>query len=338
MKRVSAGKARGTLVVYLPHRLASWRLPGPSLEAIRRRARRWFDVELPHDEGAFIKALPRAEILFAWGLARRHVDKAGALRWLHTPLAGVDRVLNPELLRTSVRISSSRGVNSVAVAEHAMALILALTRGIGDSVRAQVRRRWTQDELYGRRPPLEELDGKILGILGLGEIGRELAPRARAFGMRIWGLVRRPRPRPPHLERMLAAGREDLLIRSADVLVLALPLTPQTRGLLGERRLRRMKPTALLINIGRGALVQESALVRALRENWIAGAGLDVLEREPLPPTSPLWNMPHVVITPHVAGSHPEYMARSADIFMRNLGRYLAGEPLINDVDKRTRY
>ncbi|HEU4403340.1 MAG TPA: D-2-hydroxyacid dehydrogenase [Candidatus Polarisedimenticolia bacterium] len=326
------------LAIYLPHHLPIWRLPEGYLEKIRRRARTTFDLEVPLTEEAFTRALPEAEVLFAWGLARRHVEAAKRLAWLHTPLAGVDRVLNPELLKSPIRVTSSRGVNSVAVAEHVLALILALTRGVADAVRAQSEGRWVQEPIYGRQPPLEELQGKLLGILGLGDIGRELAVRARAFGMTVWGLTRTARPKPDCVDRLLTAGKEDRLFRNADILVVALPLTSATQGLIGERQLKRMKTTALLVNIGRGALVQESALVRALREGWIAGAGLDVFATEPLPAASPLWTMPHVVLTPHVAGTHPEYMARAARLFLRNLKRYLGSDPLLNEVDKKTGY
>src|SRR5436309_3037121 len=309
-------RARRRLIVYLPHRQPIWMLPGASLERIRRRAKKHFDVEVPTSEEAFARVLPGAEVLFAWGLARRLADRADALRWLHTPLAGVDRVLSPELLKSAIRVTSSRGVNSVAVAEHTLGLVLTMTRGIADAVRAQAERRWAQQDLYGRQPPLEELSGKLLGILGLGDIGRELAVRARALGMTVWGLARTARPKPDCVDRLLLAGKEEALLRESDVLVLAV----------------------LLTNIGRGELVQESALVRALREGWLAGAGLDVFATEPLPPTSPLWTLPQVVITPHIAGTHPQYMPRSADLFVHNLKRYLAGEPLINEVDKQAGY
>ena len=326
------------MVIYLPHRLPIWRLPQGYLEKIRRRASRQFDIDVPMNEEALIRVLPGAEVLFAWGVARRLVEKADALQWLHTPLAGVDRVINPEIAASDIRITSSRGVNSVAVAEHTLALMLALTRGIGDAARAQAEGRGAQQDLYDRVPPLSELRGRLLGILGMGEIGRELAVRARAFGMTVWGLARRPRPRPEFVDRMLSSGKEDLLVRNADVLVLALPLTAATRGIIGERRLKRMKPGALLINIGRGALVQESALVRAVREGWIAGAGLDVFDNEPLPRRNPLWDLPGVVITPHVAGTFPGYMGAAADLFLNNLGLYLKKQPLINEVDTKAGY
>ena len=334
---MASGKARH-LVVYLPHRIPMWKLPGASSELIRKKAGPVFTVHQPASEREFLKVLPEAEVLFAWGLARRHVDKAGALRWLHTPLAGVDRVLNPELMRTDVRVTSSRGVNSVAVAEHTFAMLLALTRGIADAVRAQSAKRWTMEELNARVPPVEELDGKLVGILGLGAIGRELAVRCRAFGMQVWGVVRRPREKPDYVDRLFVAGREDTLIRRADLLVLALPRTADTDGYIGERRLRRMKSSAILINIGRGSLIQESALVRALREGWIAGAGLDVFAAEPLPRSSPLWSMPRVVVSPHVGGAHPDYMPRSAALFIDNLGRYLRGKKLDNEIDRESGY
>src|SRR5881296_1074866 len=209
------------LIIYLPHRQPIWRLPEGYLETIRRRAMKTFEIDIPMNEEAFVRVLPGAEVLFAWGIARRHADRADALRWLHTPLAGVDRVLSPELLKSAIRVTSSRGVNSVAVAEHTLGLVLAMTRGIADAVRAQTERRWAQQDLYGRKPHLVELQGKLLGILGLGDIGRELAVRARALGMTVWGLVRTPRSRPDFVDRLLAAGREETLLRECDIVVLA---------------------------------------------------------------------------------------------------------------------
>src|SRR6266850_1338279 len=214
------------LIIYLPHHQSIWRLPEGYLETIRRRAMKTFEIDVPMNEEAFVRVLPGAEVLFAWGIARRHVDKADALRWLHTPLAGVDRILNPELLKTRVRVTSSRGVNSVAAAEHALGLVLSLTRGIAMAARAQANREWAQEALYGRKPPLEELQGKLLGILGFGDIGQELALRARAFGMQVWAMVRTNRAKPEEVDRLLAAEKLDLMVRSADVLVMALPLTP----------------------------------------------------------------------------------------------------------------
>jgi phosphoglycerate dehydrogenase-like enzyme len=308
------------------------------VDAIRRRARRGFQVDFPSSEAAFIRVLPAAEVLFAWGLARRHVDKAVALRWLHTPLSGIDRLLNPELMRTAILITSSRGVNSVAVAEHTFALLLSLTRGIAACLRAQPGGRWIQEDMYSYPTPLGELDGKLLGILGLGGIGKEIAVRARAFGMSVWAVTRSGRSKYRGVDRLLPATRAEVMFRRADIVVLAAPLTDETQGVIGERQLRSMKRTALLINVGRGELVQESALIRALRERWIAGAGLDVFATEPLGPASPLWRMPQVVVTPHIAGTHPDYIARAVDLFLANLKRYQASQPLQNEIDRQAGY
>ena len=334
-------KSRSRMVIYLPHPLPIWRLPQSSIERVRKAAGRHYDVEVPRDERELEQVIPDAEILYAWGLTGRMVPSAKRLRWMHTPLSGVDRVLNPELLKTSIRVTSSRGVNSVAVAEHTFGMVLALTRGIAQAARAQADRRWIQGDLYGRTPALSELHGKVMGLYGFGEIGRELAVRAHAFGMKVWAVSRSAtsRTKPPHgVDRLLPAKRAEAMVRASDVLVLALPLTEATRGVAGERLLHAMKPTAILVNIGRGALVQEPALSRAMREGWIAGAALDVFVHEPLPGESPLWKLPNVLMTPHVAGTHPDYMARSAGIFLDNLKRYGAGKPLLNEVDLRAGY
>jgi phosphoglycerate dehydrogenase-like enzyme len=326
------------LAVYLPHPLPIWRLPNGYMERIQRSVGRKFDIDLPANEAGLVKVLPEVEVLYAWGLAQRLVSQAAKLKWIHTPLTGVDRLLNPDLRATEIRVTCSRGVNSVAVAEHTFAMVMALTRGVAEAVQAQAHRRWRQTELYARNPPLSELKGKTLGIYGVGEIGRELATRAQAFGMKVWAVARTTKTAPFGVDKLLPATRAESMVRMADVLVLALPLTPATQGLFGERLLRRMKSSAILVNIGRGGLIQEPALVRALREGWIGGACLDVFGTEPLSPTNPLWGMPNVVITPHVAGLHPDYMARSADLFLDNMKRYLGGKPLLNEVDLQAGY
>lgn len=334
-------KSKPRMTLYLPHPLPIWRLPQPAIERIRKAAARTFDMEFPRDERELERVIPETEVLYAWGLTGRLVARAERLRWLHTPLSGVDRVLNPELLKSSIRVTSSRGVNSVAVAEHTFGVVLALTRGIAQAARAQAERRWIQGDLYGRTPPLAELKGKVMGLYGFGEIGREIASRAHAFGMKVWAVSRSATSatKAPHgVDRLLPAKRAETMVRAADVLVLALPLTEATRGIVGERLLRSMKPTATLVNIGRGALVQEPALSRAMREGWIAGAALDVFVHEPLPAESPLWGLPKVLLTPHVAGTHPDYMVRSAGIFLQNLRLYQAGKPLRNEVNLQAGY
>lgn len=183
----------------------------------------------------------------------------------------------------------------------------------------------------------EDVAGKVLGIMGLGQIGKPLAARAAAFGMRVVGTKRTPEP-VPHVDLVLPPDRIGDLLTEADYVVALLPLTPETRGRMGEREFRSMKPAAVFINVSRGPIVQEAALVRALREGWIAGAGLDVFEAEPLPADNPLYDFPQVIITPHVSGITPKFFERIATIFSRNLRRYVTGEPLANVIDVERGY
>lgn len=274
---------------------------------------------------------PRAEVMVGWNIPREAVQRAPQLRWIHSTAAGVDQLLHPEVLERAIDVTSSTGIHQPLV-EHVFALVLALTRRLHVALRNQLHRRWERRAAVG-----DEIRGKTMGILGLGHIGGEIAEKAAVFGMGVIGTKRTPVP-VAYVDRVYPPeGLADVL-RDADVLVIALPLTAQTRGLIGEGELRAMKRTALLINIGRGAIVQEAALLRALQEGWIAGAGLDVFEREPLPADSPLWGVDSVIITPHVSGTSPRYMDAAVPLLCENLRRYLDGEPLRNLVDKSRGY
>lgn len=278
-----------------------------------------------------IDLAPTAEIMVGWNVPREAIQRAPHLRWVHSTAAGVDQLLYPEVVDREIVITSSRGIHHGLV-EHVFALMLALTRHLHVAIRHQMHRRWERRQAMG-----DEVRGKTMGILGLGHIGSEIAARARAFEMRVIGTKRTPAP-VPGVERVLPPEALPEVLRESDVVVNALPLTAETTGLIGERELRLMKPTALVINIGRGRTIQEQALVRALREGWIAGAGLDVFEREPLPQDSPLYEMGNVIITPHVSGTSPHYLDDAVPLFCENLGRYLRGQPLLNLVDKERGY
>jgi len=204
---------------------------------------------------------------------------------------------------------------------------LTHTRRLWEARDCQAARRWVHDELRGT-----VLAGRTMGVLGLGTIGVQVARRAAAFGMRVVGTVRRPR-QIPGVERVYPPDEIDAVLREAAVLVIALPLTPATRGSVGARELAALPEGAFLVNIGRGGLVDEGALLAALRAGRLAGAGLDVFDTEPLPADSPLWAAPRLIITPHVAGDFPGYMDRIIPHFCENLRRYLGGQPLLNVVD-----
>lgn len=278
-----------------------------------------------------IELASSAEILVGWNVPREAIQRASHLRWIHSTAAGVDQLLYPEVMDREIIVTTSSGIHQSLV-EHVFAMILALSRRLHVAIRSQLHHRWDRPRAIG-----DEVSGKILGILGLGRIGVEIATKAQAFGMRVIGTKRTPIPLGG-VERVLPPEDLPEVLRDADVLVIVLPLTPQTTGLIDETKLQMMKPTALLINVGRGRIVKETALVRALREGWIAGAGLDVFEREPLPVDSPLYDLENVIITPHVSGTSPRYLDRAVPLFCDDLRRYLRGEPLLNKVDKERGY
>ena len=272
-----------------------------------------------------------AEIMLGWKVPREAVQHANGLKWIHSTGAGVDDILYPEVYERDLVITASNGIHP-PLPEHVFAFILAFERRLHIALRQQLQRRWDRSTALGG-----EVAGKTLGILGLGTIGREIARKAQVFDLRVIGTRRTPAP-IPGVETVLGPEGLPDVLRESDIVVVALPLTERTRGLLGEREFRMMKPTALFINIGRGPIVQEAALVRTLREGWIAGAALDVFEQEPLPADSPLYDLENAIITPHVSGASPRYMDRAVPLFCENLKRYLHGDALLNVVDKERGY
>jgi phosphoglycerate dehydrogenase-like enzyme len=239
------------------------------------------------------------------------------LRWVQAASAGVDQFPRGALREAGVVLTSARGVHGPQVAEHAFGMLLALTRSIADAVRCQSDRRW-------HRPEVTELAGRTLGILGLGTIGEAVAVRAEAFGMRVIGTKRDPGTYSGVAEAVFGPEGTIDVCREADVVVVALPSGADTTRLVGRAELEALGP-GWLINVGRGPVVDEAALVGALRSGSLAGAGLDVFEEEPLPAESPLWELPNVVVSPHCAGISPHYGARLAEIVAENV-RAFRGE------------
>jgi phosphoglycerate dehydrogenase-like enzyme len=247
-------------------------------------------------------------------------------------------MLYPALVESRIRVTCSRGISSPALADHAFGFILAFSRGIGVAIREQAGGGWSRERFAAGNPMPVELDGRVLGILGFGSIGAELARRGRAFGMRIHALKRNRTRDEDLVDRMFGPAELKEFLASADFLVLALPLTSATASLLDDAALSHLKPGAFLINIARGGLVREEAIVRALDSGRLAGAGLDVFAAEPLPESSPLRTHPGVLRTPHIGGLHAHYLDRATALFIMNLGRYLGGEELLHEVDKREGY
>jgi len=281
----------------------------------------------------------QADVIYGTKLSGAAAARARRLKWVHAPAAGVDRLLSPELVASPVVVTCSRGLHAHSLSEHAFALMLALARRLHDFEEDRRHRRWQRRE--GR-----VLAGSTLLVVGLGAVGTEVARKGAAFGMRVLAIRRSPVRAAPGEPDASPAGVEEVagpdslrrMLGQADWVVLCVPLTAETRGMIGRRELEAMKPTAFLINVARGQVVDEPALVEALKTGRIAGAGLDVFATEPLPPESELWDLPNVVITPHMGGSMEDYEGHALRIFLDNLRRFLAGQPLLNVVDKQRGY
>jgi phosphoglycerate dehydrogenase-like enzyme len=260
------------------------------------------------------------------------LERASKLRFIQAIGAGTDQFPLEALAKRGIRLASARGVNFRAVAEHAMALILALTRRLPEARDNQAKRVWRGmiGDLSRRE---DELGGKTLLVVGLGQIGGRLAELAKAFDMRVVGLRRNPAAGRGAADSVHAMGELKSVLREADFVALTCPLTEETDKLVDAEALARMRPSAYLVNIARGRVVDEAALVEALAARRIAGAGIDVTAEEPLAPSSPLWGMDHVLLTPHSAGETRRYEDNVIEILRDNLGRLWRGEePLRNQV------
>ena len=303
----------------------------------------------PGEVAAALQAQPNTEILYGLHLPPNILDLAPRLRWVQLHSAGADHLLDHPIMDSDVLVTTSSGIHATPIAEYVFASILAYRWRVPLWTRCQREGRWPSERwnLFAR----PELRGSTLGIVGYGSIGREVGRLGKAFGMRVLA-VRRSTGRTDQgyavegtgdpggtiPERYYTPEALREMLAQCDFVVVALPLTAATRQVIGEPELRAMKPSAYLVNIARGGLIDEAALVRALREGWIGGAGLDVFAEEPLPPDSPLWELDNALISPHVAGFSPHYDERAVALFAGNLSRYLAGLPLQNQVDKKKGY
>jgi phosphoglycerate dehydrogenase-like enzyme len=293
---------------------------------------------LPGAHALFVADFRSGMLRDAWPLARD-------LRWIHHGGAGVDPLLFPELVQSPVVLTNSRGVFDRAIAEYVLGLVLAMAKDFPRTLDLQRRREWQHRET-------ERLDGRTVLVVGVGSIGREIGGLLRAAGMRVLGVARRARPAvagaapssgspgSPDAAFERVAGIDDLraVLPEADYVVLTLPLTSATRGRFGAAELARMKRTARLVNVGRGAVVDEAALVEALRSGRIAGAALDVFTTEPLPAGHPFWDLPGVIVSPHLSGDFTGWREAVPALFVENFRRWVAGAPLLNVVDKERGY
>ena len=277
-----------------------------------------------NEVGAFIE---KAKFLLTFNISDPLIRKAVNLEWIQALGTGVDAILGLPSLPKGVLVTSTRGIHGPQMSELAVLLMLALTRRFPDTVRNQDKSVWD-------RWPAELLWKKKVGIFGLGAVGEEIALRCKAFGMTVYGINRSGKGAGA-VDRMFGLDGLLTVAREVDYFIVAVPLTPETRGMVGADVVSAMKPTAFLLNLARGPVVDEKALIRALESRTIAGAGLDVFDEEPLPQSHPFWKMTNVIVTPHVGGTSTFYVSQVLPIFRENLRRYLKGErhTLINVVD-----
>ncbi len=283
------------------------------------------------DDGELAAAdVAEADAIAAWKFDVSLLTAAVRLRWLQTGGAGVDTLPLAELARRGVTLTNNSGVHAPNIAEHTLAMMLAFARQLPQLVRAQDQHRWRDTETHGA---VFELNGQTLLLLGLGDIGLAIAARAAAFNMRVVGVRRRDLPLPELPIEIAPMSQLTDLLGAADHVVTSLPLTKTTAGLLGAAQLAAMKAGAFIYNVGRGPVIDTAALTAALASGHLGGAGLDVVDPEPLPADSPLWDMKNVLITSHTSGASPIYWERGAAILLENVRRFGAGQPLLNVVD-----
>jgi len=309
------------------------------------------DVAFPicTTEGELAAAIGDADALIGGGAVSADLLAAAPrLRWIQLPVAGVERMVTPAMLARGIAITTFSGVTAPNIAEHVLAMMFAFARNLPILLRQQDRHIWREGETVPDPatrgasrtmwPPVFELGGQTLGVVGLGAIGDALAQRAHGIGMRVIATRWRPDSLPPHVARLLDPDALPALLAEADHVALCVPLTAATRGIVGAAELARMKRTAYLYNTGRGALIDQDALIAALQNGTIAGAGLDVTTPEPLTADSALWDLPNVLITAHTSGATPRHWERGIALILDNVRRFLADEPLRNVYDPGAGY
>lgn len=284
-------------------------------------------VTVVPNKSATGEMIAEAEIIF--GLPKpADLKNAKNLRWLQLVSAGADKYIDKNLYANrDIILTNSSGVYGIPIAEHVFAMILAFNRNLQEYTLLKQEKRWHVIN------EVREFYGSTVGVIGLGDIGREVAKRAKALGAKVIALKKNPSGKPDYVDQLYLTEEIDEVLKQSDYVILTLPATNKTRGIISEERLRIMKPNAFLVNIGRGELICQEALVKALKNNWIAGAGLDVTTPEPLPEDNPLWELSNVMITQHSSGISKENDARRLNIFLDNLKRYLNNEKLKNEVD-----
>lgn len=279
-----------------------------------------------------------AEVYMGFGIQREAFAAARELRWVHSGAGGVGGSLFPELAGSDVLLTNSAGIHAGPLAEYAIGAMVYFSRGFDIALAGKAERVWRYDDLAGAGSPVREIGGLTVAVLGIGGIGEAVGRRAAALGLRVLALRRTSAPGPDWVDRVYAPEELQDLLGQSDFVVISLPETPHTRDLLGADELAAMRRGSVLINLSRGRIVTEPDLIESLRAGHLRGAALDVFATEPLPASSPLWDMANVLITPHTGAVTDRFWERETALIETNLRRYVTGEPLVNQVDKREGY
>jgi phosphoglycerate dehydrogenase-like enzyme len=278
------------------------------------------------------------DVFIGWSLRPEQFVAAAKLRWIHSPAAAVHQLMFAELIRSSVLLTNSTGIHGPVVAEHAIAVLLALAKRLPRAMQYQAKREWSQDQLWHELPRPREVADATAVVVGMGGIGHEFTVRAKALGMKVLAVRENPGKGPGGADAVYGPAQIGEALPHADYVLLCTPVTPATTGIINAARLRAMKRDAYLINVARGPLIDEPALLQALQEKRIAGAALDVFNEEPLPADSPFWSLDNLLITPHTAAVTERLWERHYKLIVENLNRFLAGQPLLNEVNKQRGY
>lgn len=307
--------------------------PEPHMGALRETFPQ-VEFVVASDPAARRREVADADAVFGW-LDEELSQVAAKLRWVQSQSAGVEWIWDaPTLQRNAAVLTNMRGSHAATIAEHTFAMLLHMSRRLGVLLQAQHEKRWD----WAIEPAPFGIAGQTLGIIGLGNIGRAIARRAHAFDMHVIAADIDDLPKPDYVSELFGPNRLPELFARADAVAVATPLTPQSRGMITADHLGLMKPTAHLLVLSRGKIVDETALIAALKERWIAGACLDVQAEEPMSAGNPLWDAPNLIITPHNSAVSEQTIAMATVIFRENIGRFLAGAPLTNVVDKARGY
>ena len=315
------------VLISIQQPVTQWQIPAEGVDTLRKRFPHlhFIHATTPEQRAA---GLADCDVIYTWILKREELEAAPKLTWVHTSAVAVETLCLKELFARGIAVSNTRGVQAVPIAEHVLAVTLALAKQIPFVIENQQRSRWAQNEFIGERLPWL-LKGRTLGLIGVGTIGSEIAKRADAFGMRVIALRRRPAYGTiGHVERVY--GSEDLaeFLGQCHVLVICAPLTPETHSMMGAERFAQLPKGAVVVNVGRAKIIDTDAMMDALESGHLGGASLDVFPQEPLPPDHRLWKTPNVILTPHTSGFRRGHWDEVIEMFGDNLDRWLRGDPL----------